>query len=705
MELFLLQSPQSGGSSIDLNININDLINELRTIYDDLKYQKSEVNKKIRTLNNAHSRKNRKLNEYDNYTQKAENIKSNMIQSARDSYTDITNQSAWIEGSFSSDRKRIETIISKANILSSRGELTMSQEGAIDLFNQFSSEVLQYIDANFSQLKNWKYDDLEAFLKEELEKEGESFINEGTLSTKLTSSIGIPYSNMLSLAGEFKQLKLQEKQKREENDYFLAEKLRIINFKESERQIIENLRSVAQNQLMDATVTLQNAISEGALQEVIEELTKDKADVQEKLDQLIESYQDLTDDLTLLIDEKNDIESKINQWSTYYSSLFSQMSSQITDIFSKFNNDRGELMSDYDSYYRTTGRIMDGDVRNIMLTNTSNIGQFDLDALKDFDVSKLQERNSFTWGRKDYSPAFTLQNSTLRNVVPGFNDQLFTSNQTWLNKNSFTLDYNFYNELKKYLEDLSDIALEKGAIQKLQDMLSDYQYEMNQMYELKQSKISFFDSLNTQILDLKEQEDLLNTQFIGLQDQLNGLDSNDPDFLNQWISIKESMDYKASQAADLNNEWHHVLEQVSSLNVYIDGVLNPRITDLELAISNIDDEVRQRSSSIRQIEADCKIKMNELFDPEFGQILINMGLEGVGFYSEGYSTALSETPFTYEFKSKLRIKITKDWEAFMDSKFGYLTAILVNPTNPESAFVGQYDQILDKASQFIAFFY
>ena len=145
MELFLLQSPQGGGSSIDLNININDLINELRTIYDDLKYQKSEVNKKIRTLNNAHSRKNRKLNEYENYTQKAENIKSNMIQSARDSYTDITNQSAWIEGGFSSDRKRIETIISKANILSSRGELTMSQQGAIDLFNQFSSEVLQYM--------------------------------------------------------------------------------------------------------------------------------------------------------------------------------------------------------------------------------------------------------------------------------------------------------------------------------------------------------------------------------------------------------------------------------------------------------------------------------------------------------------------------------------------------------------------------------
>jgi hypothetical protein len=134
-------------------------------------------------------------------------------------------------------------------------------------------------------------------------------------------------------------------------------------------------------------------------------------------------------------------------------------------------------------------------------------------------------------------------------------------------------------------------------------------------------------------------------------------------------------------------------------------VLNPRITDLELVISNIDDEVRQRSSSIRQIEADCKIKMNELFDPESGQILSNMGLEGTGFYSEGYSIALSEKPFTYEFKSKLSIKIAKDWEAFIDSKFGYLTAILVNPGNPESAFVAQYDQILDKASQFIAFFY
>lgn len=705
MELFLLQSPQGGGSSIDLNININDLITELRTIYNDLKYQKSEVNKKIRTLNNAHSRKNRKLNEYDNYTQKAENIKSNMIQSARDSYTDITNQSAQIEGVFSSDRKRIETIISKANILSSRGELTMSQEGAIDLFNQFSSEVLQYIDANFSQLKNWKYDDLEDFLKEELEKEGESFINEGTLSTKLINSIGIPFERMLSLAGEFKQLKLQEKQKREENDYDLAEKLRIINFKESKRQIIENLRSVAQNQLTDATVALQNAISEGALQEVIEELTEDKAALQEKLDQLIESYQDLTDDLTLLIDEKNDIESKIQQWSTYYSSLFSQMSSQITDIFSKFNSDRSELMSDYDSFYRTTGRRMDSDVRDIMLTNTSNTGQFDIYSLKDFNSSKGNERNLFTWGRKDYSPAFTLQNSTLRNVVPGFNDQLFTSNQTWLNKNSFTLDYNFYNELKNYLEDLADIALERGAIQKLQDMLSDYQYEMNQMYEFKQSKIEEIDSKNTQILDLKAQEDLLNTQGLGLQDQLNGLDSNDPDFLNQWISIKESMDYKASQAADCHNEWNVLIGQVNILSVYIDGVVNPRITDLELVISNIDDEVRQRSSSIREIEADCKIKMNLLFDPEFGQILTNMGLEGAGFYSEGSSTALSQTPFNYEFISKLRIKITKNWEAFMDSKFGYLTAILVNPGNPESAFVAQYDQILDKASQFIAFFY
>ena len=149
------------------NYNIDDLIQGLRNIYDSMKVEKSKLNNKIRTLNNAVSRKDRKYNEYTSYEAKAARTKENIVTSSKDVYIDITNSSNWINRNLSHYKMEIERLSLNVDILENSGELTKAQKASVNLFKQFSNEVIQYIDNNIYELKNLKYDSLKQFVEVE----------------------------------------------------------------------------------------------------------------------------------------------------------------------------------------------------------------------------------------------------------------------------------------------------------------------------------------------------------------------------------------------------------------------------------------------------------------------------------------------------------------------------------------------------------
>jgi len=714
------------------NLNIDQLIQELRSVYDGLKMSKSELNKKIRTLNNAVSRKDRKEKEYNSYEAKAGMTKENIVTSSRGAYDDITKNTARLERSFSNYKKEITEIVVKVSLLEKSGDLTKSQQAAVDLFNQFSGEVIEYFDNNINELKNWKYDSLKNFLKNE-SPEGQ-FQDEVSMYEKMDDALGL-VNGMLDLSRDLKAIneeynKSNNVQKEKLN--YLSSNL---NSSEEESKIVEYLLSVAQHSLVDTNAELENyirsekqlSIKEADTKAALDSLDKtsetyeaDYADLiatltsikkesekvrdaikekyskveesENKIKSLQKSKAELTAKISKMREQIESIELEIRNNNDYYGTTRESKMKMIQSMYSEFLNKRSSVINDrFVDYMKLNGFRMDWAITSSILSKISDYGNF----------GPMNDISNWIWEKKDdekniKSLSFDMNfvDFANRDLVKGsdwLKDEVMSCDVfQWINSSSSALNQNFYGRVIEYLNQLIDISEYKGVADRKNLSIDGFQNELSKILDIKDSKLEEMSMLDNQIIDILEKLQIIDSDLDKLQQELKDLDSTDINYLDNWKKIKENIlstqnDYSETSKVNLELE----IER-EKINLYIGIYLDEKINTLNSKISSIDDEVRERFAAIRNMESRAKELLQEL-DPEDGQLVNNMSdIKGDLYYFND--------EFSYELVNRIKDAVAINYDNFVSSEFGYLMECLgVN--------LSYIDNVLPKVAEFIIYFY
>lgn len=712
------------------NLNIDDLIQELRKVYDGLKMSKSELNKKIRTLNNAVSRKDRKEKEYNSYEAKAVMTKENIVSSSRGAYEDITKHTPRLERMLSDYKNEITEIGVKVSILEKSGDLTKAQQASVNLFKQFSNEVIEYFNNNINELKNWKYDSLKKFLKEE-SPEGE--FQDVSFYQKMDDTLML-VARMLVLAGELKSISEEAQKSDIESQYKLSNLWNNLKSSEEESQIVEKQLSVAQNKLVSANGELEDSIK--SEQELTKQMMDNKEAI-ESLDETSETYEAdyanlvaemasikeslekvrvniakcsqvkeesenqikwlqkekavLTDEISKMKEEIEAIDLERRNNNDYYDTTRESKMRMIESMYSEFLNKRNSVINESSSdYMKVHGTRMDWSIISDILEKIGDYGNFGLM----YNVSnwtnnmKDNERNfkslSFDMNFVDFV------NSDLVKGSDWLKDSVMASEQFgWLNSSSYGLNQNFYKIVGDYLNELKNISKYKGMAQRKNSSIDDLRIELSKILDIKDSKLEEMSSLDNEILAVLEKSEIIGSDLDKLYQELNELDSTDINYLDNWKKIKENISFIQQIQVETVTDHKQLNTKREKVNLYIGIYLDGKISELNSSISSLDDEVRNLYETIRNLESNAKNLLQEL-DPEDGRLVDNMAdINGNLYYFND--------EFSRELTNKINTAVAINYDDFVNSNFGYLMECLgVN--------LMYMDNVFPKLQEFIIYF-
>ena len=712
------------------NLNIDDLIQELRKVYDGLKMSKSELNKKIRTLNNAVSRKDRKEKEYNSYEAKAAMTKENIVTSSRGAYEDITKNTAELERMFSDYKNEIKEITVKVSLLERSGDLTKAQQASVKLFDQFSGEVIEYFNNNINELKNWKYDSLKKFLKEE-SPEGE--FQDVSFYGKIDDTLRL-VMEMLNLAGELKSISEEYKKSYNESVYKLGNLWNNLNSSEEESQIVENQLSVAQNKLVSANGELEDSIkSEQELtkqmmdnKEAIESLDEtsetyeadyanlvaEMASIKESLEKVrvniakcsqvkeesenkIKNLQKQKAELTAFISKNRGqieaIELELRNNNDYYFTTRESKIKMIESMYSEFLNKRGSVINESSSdYMKVRGTRMDWSIISDILDLIGNYGNF----------GPMYNVSSWTYDMKDNERNFkslsfdmnfmSFANSDLVKGSDWLKDSVMASEQFgWLNSTSYGLHQNFYKIVVDYLNELKNISEYKGMAQRKNSSIDDLRIELSKILDIKDSKLEQMSMLDNETLAVWEKLQIIGSDLDKLQQELNELDSTDINYLDNWKKIKENILSIQQMQGETVTEHGQLNTKRQNVNLYIGVYLDVKISELNESITSLDNEVRGYYETIRNLESNAKNLFQEL-DPEDGGLVDNMTRinDNLYYFNDEFSRVL---------RNKIKDAVAINYDEFVNSNFGFLMECL-------GVDLMYIDNVLPKVAEFIIYF-
>jgi chromosome segregation ATPase len=713
------------------NLNIDQLIQELRSVYDGLKMSKSELNKKIRTLNNAVSRKDRKEKEYNSYEAKADMTKENIVNSSRGAYDDITKSTANLERNFSSYKNKIKEIVVNVSLLEKSGDLTKAQQASVNLFNQFSIEVIEYFDNNINELKNWKYDSLKKFLKEE-SPEGQ-FQDETFMYEKMNDALGL-VNGMLDLSHDLKGINEEYNKSNNESKDKLDYLWSNLNSSEEESKIVEVLLKVAQNLLDNTNEELEGSIKSGKELSIKEADTKAALDSLDKTSETYEAdYADLIDTLRSIKEVSEKVRAAIAKYSKvkeesenkikslqkskaeltaeiskmreqieaielegknndfYYQTTRESKMKMIDSMYSEFLNKRSSVIKDsFVDYMKLNGLRMDWAITSDILSKISDYGNFEPmnDISNWIGDMKWDEKNirslSFDMNFVDFAN---------RDLVKGsdwLKDEVMSSGEfQWINSSSYALNENFYGRVIEYLNQLRDISEYKGMADRKNSSINKLRSELSKILDIKDSKLEEMSMLDNQIIDIQDKLQIIGSDLDKLQQELNELDSTDINYLDNWKKIKENILSTKQKQGEAVNEQKEVDHSREKINLYIGIYLDEKINTLNSKISLIDDEVRNMFVEIRNLESSAKESLQEL-DPEDGQLVNNMSdIKGDLYYFND--------EFSYELVNKIKNSVAINYDEFVSSNFGFLIECL-------GVDLGYIDNVLPKLEEFIIYF-
>ena len=712
------------------NLNIDQLIQELRKVYDGLKMSKSELNKKIRTLNNAVSRKDRKEKEYNSYEAKADMTKENIVTSSREAYEDITKNTSRLERMFSNYKNEITEIGVKVSLLERSGDLTKAQQASVKLFDQFSGEVIEYFNNNINELKNWKYDSLKKFLKEE-SPEGE--FQDVSFYDKMDDTLRL-VMEMLNLAGELKIISEEYKKDENESQYKLSNLSNNLDSSLEEVQIVENQLSVAESKLVSANGELKDSIKSE------QELTKQMMVTKKAIESLDETSETYEDDYANLVAEMASIEESLEKvrvniakWSQvkeesenkikslqkqkailngeiskmkeeieaielergnnndYYGTTREYKMRMIKSMYSEFLNKRNSVINESSSdYMKVRGTRMDWSIIFDILGKIGDYGNFrpisDICQSIDNGLSSDKNYKSLSFDMNFVSFA----NSDLVKGADWLKDSVMASGQfQWLNSTSHGLNQNFYGIVGDYLKELQNISEYKGIAQRKNSSIDDLTIELSKILDIKDSKLEEMSMLDNEILAVWEKIKSLESDLDKLQQELNELDSTDINYLDNWKKIKENILSISQIHGETVTDHKQLNTKREKVNGYIGIYLDQKISELNSSISSLDNEVRGYYARVRDLESHAKELLNEL-DPEDGRLVDSMtDINGNLYYFND--------EFSRELTNKIKDAVAINYDEFVNSNFGYLMECL----GAQHMYI---DNVLQKVAEFIIYF-
>lgn len=712
------------------NLNIDQLIQELRSVYDGLKMSKSELNKKIRTLNNAVSRKDRKEKEYNSYEAKAAMTKENIVTSSRGAYEDITKHTSRLERMFSDYKNEIKEITVKVSLLERSGDLTKAQQASVNLFDQFSGEVIEYFNNNINELKNWKYDSLKKFLKEE-SPEGE--FQDVSFYDKMDDTLML-VAHMLELAGELKSISEEYKKDENESDYKLKNLYNNFDSSFEEVSIVENQLSVAQNKLASTNEELEGSIkSEQELtkqmmdnKEAIESLDEtsetyeadyanlvaEMASIKESLEKVrvniakwsqvkeesenkIKSLQkqkaELTAEISKMKEEIEAIELERRNNNDYYGTTIDSKKIMIQSMYSEFLNKRNSVINESSSdYMKIRGNRMDWSIISDILGKIGDYGNFNkLYNVSDWTNDMIDNERNFKSLSFDMN-FVSFANSDLVKGSDWLKDELRSSEQFgWLNSSSYGLNQNFYRIVGDYLNELKNISEYKGMADRKNSSIDDLRIELSKILDIKDSKLEEMSMLDNEILAVWEKLQNLGSDIDKLQQELNELDSTDINYLDNWKKIKENISSISQMQGETFTDQHQLNTKREKVNLYIGIYLDKKISELNDSIAYLDNEVRGYYDEVRNLESRAKELLKEL-DPEDGRLVDNMtDINGNLYYFND--------EFSRELTNKIKDAVAINYDEFVNSNFGYLMECL-------GVDLMYIDNVLPKVAEFIIYF-
>jgi chromosome segregation ATPase len=603
MELFLLDAPQGAGSGIDLNIN--DLINELKGIYDTLKYQKSQLNRNIRTLNNAYSRKNRKENEYKTYSERAKNIKENLVSSSKEAYDKVGYFSTELESYFTDVVSDIQSLEGKVDFLKNSGTLTLSQKAAFDTYDRFSSEVKSYISNYKNELKGEKYETLEKFLTDST---GKSPLSEEKFGMDIYNKITKVIESMDETLGQLVILGNDSDKKEKMWNVDLGSLYSDINSDSELLQILENLLSDTNSKLANANVDLQNAIQSEADPAVIKELTEVKSKLEEKMKSLSAQKDKTIEIISALQTKANSLEEERNVYRSYYSSEYNKYYNDIYQLRSQLNDNTYQLYNKYNDYYSN---------------NFGHSPAFEISLAKAQAIANMVGHGSLynivgiIDNYKRENSTYTVNNLSLRGYL-GFANSDVTNANGWVypseykNRQSFSLDVDKYSFVQDYFNQLAQYNYQKSSISILNDKLSDARDYLDTFYKQKDSISSDIAKTKTNISEIESKLQTFNDDINRLYNDLYALDSNSDTYLEDWTTLKNAIRDNQTKASligsDLDNLYQHIGpkgEELSFIEVTIDNKENE--------ISSMDDSIREINNNMLQTESNLDRMLKQYF--------------------------------------------------------------------------------------------
>lgn len=712
------------------NLNIDQLIQELRSVYDGLKMSKSELNKKIRTLNNAVSRKDRKEKEYNSYEAKAAMTKENIVSSSRGAYDDITKNTAELERMFSNYKNEITEITVKVSLLGRSGDLTKAQQASVKLFDQFSGEVIEYFNNNINELKNWKYDSLKKFLKEE-SPEGE--FQDVSFYGKIDDTLRL-VMEMLNLAGELKSISEEYKKSENESQYKLSNLWNNLKSSEEESQIVEKQLSVAQNKLVSANGELEDSIKSEQELSKKEQATKANLDSLDKTSETYEAdYADLMDSLKSIKESSEKVRVNIAKWSKvkeesenkikslqkqkaeltafiskmreeieaielerrnnndYYGNTIDSKKIMIQSMYNEFLNKRGSVINESSSdYMKVRGTRMDWSIISNILEKIGDYGNFEqMYGLSDWtNDMNYREKNykslSFDMNFVDFT------NSDLVKGSDWLKDSVMSSGEfQWLNSRSYTLNQNFYRLVIDYLNQLKGISEYKGMADRKNSSIDDLRSELSKILDIKDSKLEEMSMLDNEILAVWEKLQIIGSDLDKLYQELNELDSTDINYLDNWKKIKENILSIQQMQGETVTEHGQLNTKRQNVNLYIGVYLDVKISELNDSITSLDNEVRGYYDEVRNLESRAKELLKEL-DPEDGRLVNDMaGINGnLYYFNDEFSRVL---------RNKIKDAVAINYDEFVNSNFGFLMECL-------GVDLMYIDNVLPKVAEFIIYF-
>lgn len=685
---------------MEVNFNINDLINELRGIYDNLKYYKSELNRKVRTLNNAYSRKERKFNEFTTYTQKANAAKSVMINSTKQSFREVTQSSVWIDKYFSESQSAIQTILTKAQALGNTQNLTMSQQASLDLLNNFSQQVIQYWNQQKNELKSWKYESLGNFLSEELKKEGEELLTMGELSVKFIAA-GSPFEQMINLAREFRSIELSDKETYINLSSMIQSKQTLIESKQFEISALTDLVALANSEISDSQQALQNAISSGESQEVIEQLQKDLEEKQQARDQKLEEINQISSIISTLQEEISSLQKEISNSAAVSWEIRSDIWNKISNKKQVFFEKSQELLQ-YKSIYMRSPRNQGGG-RNINFELLNVILQKITDSPNGFPVYEIRDMLSSLTDKYYFGIFNTV--GIINPMIQGYNSEFvripsmdnyadddfnsLRNQQDWNSRQSFVLDSSFYSGVRDILIGLKQMAFYKSCTDELTEQSFEIRYKLDQLNSARDNANLELEGYRIDVANIMDLISEKNTYYSELSSELDSYVQNnksDSNFLSNIRDMRNQLDAIISDINSLASQQSTLNNRISEVNYHIVINFDNQIIDLTGKLEQIDDEIREMMYQYEQSENQYRYLLNQYLPTESdtikqSQLFTQMG--GIREYWElkGYSNSLGDAPAIFDLKSKFNQRICQDWWAFRNSDFGLLIGILTSNGN------------------------